>query len=59
MISFTDSAIIILYIHCEIIKEILKSSNTYVYNYYKKKKNSFEKEIKININKNSFSSYSI
>lgn len=58
MISFTDSAIIILYIHCEIIKEILKSSNTYVYNYYKKK-NSFEKEIKININKNSFSSYSI
>lgn len=38
MISFTDSAIIILYIHCEIIKEILKSSNTYVYNYYKKKK---------------------
>lgn len=26
MISFTDSVIIILYIHCKIIKEILKSS---------------------------------
>lgn len=50
MISFTDSVIIILYIHCKIIKEILKSSKNLLIRTFTistKKKFTFEKEIKL------------
>lgn len=50
MISFTDSVIIILRIHCEIIKEILKSSKNLLIRTFTistKKKFTFEKEIKL------------